>query len=168
MSEAYIGEIRIFAGNFAPLNWSFCDGSLLAISEYEALFTLIGTTYGGDGIQTFALPDLRGRIPYSFTSHAPLGLSSGTETVTLLASQMPAHNHLLEASISASQNSPIGNFFGTNPTVSRYADDNGSDTGLMGPAVLGFTGGNQPHNNIMPSLCINYIISLFGIYPSFS
>ncbi|GAA4391246.1 phage tail protein [Hymenobacter koreensis] len=168
----YIGEIGIFAGNFAPLGWAFCDGSVLPISENEALFTLIGTTYGGDGQETFALPDLRGRAPMHFGAGAGLstrvvGETAGVEQVTLTIQQIPAHTHTVPASFSPGVTaSPTGAIpaDGGNGSA-QYTTGTGSL--VRQPAqVLPPVGGSQPHNNMQPYLVVNYIISLFGVYPS--
>lgn len=169
MAQPYVGEIRMFAGNFAPAGWAFCDGSLLPISEYETLFQLIGTTYGGDGQETYAVPDMRGRLPVHMgqglgLSNYVLGQSAGTESVTLTNNQIPAHNHLLLVSgTAASASSPQGNSL-ANATANLYLRDTPSDT--MNAASINNTGGSQPHDNMMPYLCVSFIISLFGIFPS--
>lgn len=171
--ESYVGELRLFAGTFAPRGWAFCDGRLLPISQNDALFALIGTTYGGDGQTTFALPDLRGRIPLGqgqgqgLSSHV-FGQPFGTETVTLLTTQMPAHNHLFTASkTEAASLSPTDAVFASSADNSFYAPDSGgAQHESLDPRSVTAVGGNQPHNNIMPSAAIHYIISLFGIYPS--
>jgi microcystin-dependent protein len=167
MSEPFIGEIRMFAGNFAPLNWNFCDGSILAISQNDALFNLIGTTYGGDGVQTFALPDLRGRVPVHQASGYVLGQVSGSETVTLVTSQLPQHSHLLAASSNAATaDSPQGNY------PAQWSDMQYSNPSVqpanasMNSGVMTAVGNNQPHDNMMPYQCISFIIALYGIYPS--
>ena len=164
MSEPYIGEIRMFAGNFAPVGWNFCDGSVLPISDYTALFNLIGTTYGGDGQTTFALPDLRGRLPIHQGSGFVLGGNGGVEQVTLTVPQIPAHTHVATAqSAGGSSSSPAGGVWaGSN--ANQYSSNNSNAT--MKAGDIGATGGSQPHNNLMPYLCVNFIISLFGIYPS--
>ena len=166
MSQPFVGEIRIFAGNFAPAGWMFCEGQLLPISEFETLFNLIGTTYGGDGQNTFALPDLRGRLPIHTGNGFTLAQTGGVETVTLTISQIPAHNHPMIASQDTSTGSnPAGNvldqmsgailfYKGQNPTVALDA------------RVIGSVGGSQPHDNFQPYLCVDFIISLFGIFPS--
>ena len=171
--EPYVGELRIFAGTFAPRGWAFCDGRLLPISQNDALFTLIGTTYGGDGQTTFALPDLRGRIPLGQgqgpgLSPRVVGQSFGTETVTLLSTQMPAHNHLFTASkTEAASLSPTGALFASNAVNNFYAPNPGGvEQQVLSPRTVAAAGGNQPHNNIMPSTAIHYIIALFGIFPS--
>lgn len=171
--EPYIGELRLFAGTYAPRDWAFCDGSLLPISENEALFTLIGTTYGGDGQTTFALPDLRGRIPLGQGQGAGLSLrtigqSFGSETVTLLTTQIPAHSHSFSASkTEASSSGPASAVFASNSANNFYAPNPGSvPQEILDARTVALAGGNQPHNNIMPSTAVNYIIALFGIFPS--
>ncbi len=170
MAQPYVGEIRMFAGNFAPAGWLFCDGSLVPISEFETLFNLIGTTYGGDGQSTFALPDLRSRVPIhqgtlSGGSTYTIGQTGGTEQVTLAVNQIPAHNHIMLASGTVASTS--------NPDNSVYAATTGFDAyiaspdgGTMSPNAVGGAGGSQPHSNIQPFLCVNFIISIFGIFPS--
>ena len=164
MGQPYVGEIRIFAGNFPPAGWMFCDGALLAISEYETLSTLIGTTYGGDGQSTFALPDLRGRFPLHQSPGYVLGQSGGAEQVTLDTSQIPQHSHAPLATNSTGNSSkPAGKAWAAwsdNPYSA------GAPTGTLNPAALAPTGGSQPHDNMPPYLAVNLIISLFGIYPS--
>lgn len=171
MAQPYVGEIRIFAGNFAPAGWMFCEGAHLPISEYETLFQLIGTTYGGDGESTFALPDLRGRVTVHAGSLDGLtvmhGEQAGVESVTLSAAQMPSHSHYQRASSDAA--SPAftaatgvpGKTAGTN----MYALLSGSE-GVMMQNRGNPNGGGQPHDNMAPFLCLNHIISLFGIFPS--
>jgi microcystin-dependent protein len=168
--DPYIGEIRIFAGTYAPAGWAFCDGAAQAISENEALFSLIGTTYGGDGQATFNLPDLRGRIPVhqgtgpGLTPRV-LGEQAGTESVTLTVNQIPNHNHpFLATTNNGAQASPASTVAAQGPQIQLYIED-ATDTNLA-PAALAAAGGNQPHSNLQPYLAINYIISLFGIYPS--
>jgi microcystin-dependent protein len=160
-----VGEIRMFAGNFAPAGWMFCEGQLLPISEYETLFNLIGTTYGGDGQSTFALPDLRGRVPIHQGNGFTLAQTGGVEEVTLKAVRIPAHSHAMLASTSpGTVNSPSGNVTAASPSVTLYINDT-PDANLASGAVTS-TGGNQPHNNFQPYLCVDFIISLFGIFPS--
>lgn len=162
--EPYVGEITLFAGNFAPQNWAFCDGRLVSIAEYQMLYSLIGTTYGGDGETTFALPDLRGRIPMHFSDTHPLAQMGGTETVTLLSDQMPVHTHTAGAQVAAgTQTSPAGAVWaqaGTN----QYAMVNAN--AAMSPSAITTAGGSQPHDNMMPFLALNFIIALDGIYPT--
>lgn len=165
MGTPYVGEIRMFGGNFAPAGWLFCDGSLISISENETLFQLIGTTYGGDGQETFALPDLRGRIPVHQGNSFVIGEMAGVEQVTLTTSQIPSHGHPLLASTSAgSDNNTSGKLLAQSPTVSAYVEA-GTDGNLAANAISP-VGGSQPHENMQPFLCINFIISLYGIFPS--
>lgn len=165
MAQPYVGEIRMFAGNFAPAGWASCDGQLLPISENETLFQLIGTTYGGDGESTFALPDLRGRAPLHQGNSFILAETGGVESVTLTVSQIPSHNHTFVAAASGTgQVSPVGNLPGSN-LVAMYIDFQ-SFTVPMHANTLRSTGGSQPHDNMQPFLVIQYIISLFGIFPS--
>lgn len=169
MAQPYVGEIRLFAGNFAPAGWQFCSGQLLAISENEVLFQLIGTTYGGDGESTFALPDLRGRVPIHWGSGAgdsyTIAAQVGVEAVTLTTQQLPAHSHaLLASSDVASAVDPAGNVSGQTGTFDGYQTIAGAVP--MAAQSLGPAGGSQPHDNVQPFVCINYIISLFGIFPS--
>src|ERR1051326_5365408 len=164
MAQPYVGEIRIFAGNFAPAGWMFCEGQLLPISEYETLFNLIGTTYGGDGQSTFGLPDLRGRIPLHFGNGFTLAETGGVETVTLTVSQIPAHSHpLIASSAAANQTTPTSNLL-AKPHKNLYRP--GPSAVAMSPLAVSSTGGSQPHNNFQPYLCVDFIISLFGIFPS--
>jgi microcystin-dependent protein len=165
MAQPYVGEIRMFAGNFAPAGWMFCDGQLVAISELETLFQLIGTTYGGDGQSTFALPDLRGRIPIHQGNGFIIGENGGVETVTLTVNQIPAHSHPLLASAGPGNlSTPQNNVTAASSSVKIYIEDSTDST--MNAAAVGGVGGSQPHNNFQPYLCINFIISLFGIFPS--
>ena len=165
MAQPYVGEIRMFAGNFAPAGWMFCEGQLLPISEYETLFNLIGTTYGGDGQSTFALPDLRGRIPLHFGNGFTLAETGGAETVTLTVSQIPAHSHpLLAANAVGNDPNPNPNVFAESSALSLY--QSASPTAAMAPESISSVGGSQPHNNFQPYLCVDFIISLFGIFPS--
>lgn len=165
MAQPYVGEIRMFAGNFAPAGWMFCEGQLLPISENETLFNLIGTTYGGDGQSTFALPDLRGRVPIHQGNGFILAETGGAETITLTVNQIAAHSHSLLASTRQGNSSlPAGRVpaQSVNPTVYVTASPDVN----MAPAALAGTGGSQPHENLQPYLCLNFIISLFGIFPS--
>ena len=168
MSDPFLGEIRLFAGTFAPAGWAFCDGGLYPISENDALFQLIGTTYGGNGQTTFALPDLRGRVPLHQgqgpgTSPRTLGEVGGSETVTLLASQMPAHTHALHASTALATGTAPGGALLAATSVASY--DPGAAATAMAAGAVGLAGGDQPHENMAPTLTLNYIISLFGIFP---
>ena len=165
MAQPYVGEIRMFAGNFAPAGWMFCEGQLVAISEQETLFNLIGTTYGGDGQSTFALPDLRGRIPLHMGNGFILGETGGMESVTLTVPQIPQHTHALLASTAqGTQVTPGGNVLANSFQVTPYINDVAQDN--MHPTAISPVGGSQPHNNFQPYLCVDFIISLFGIFPS--
>jgi microcystin-dependent protein len=164
MAQPYVGEIRMFAGNFAPAGWMFCEGQLLPISQYETLFNLIGTTYGGDGQSTFALPDQRGRIPLHFGNGFTLAENGGVETVTLTVAQIPAHTHAMLASNDVpTQSTPAAQVSGQAAAKIYRA---GTASIALNPNAVGSTGGSQPHNNFQPYLCIDFIISLFGIFPS--
>ena len=183
MSDQCVGEIRMFGGNFAPEDWVLCNGQLLQITQYEVLYSLIGTTYGGDGIKTFAVPDLRSRIPLSqgtSASHTPylLGQAAGTETVTLTQAQMPLHSHTLMASSApATANNPTASSClaaSANSSGGTNADAHylvaGSPVAAqfqLNAASVQTVGGNVPHPNIMPSFCVNFIIATVGIYPQF-
>ena len=165
MSSPFIGEIRMFGGNFAPVGWAFCNGALIPISENDALFTLIGTTYGGDGQETFALPNLQSRVPVHVGPGFALGESGGTESVTLTVSQIPAHSHVPQCLAGAgNQNKPDGGVWASSSPATYYASAAPSVT--MDPAAIGSSGGSQPHDNMVPFLVINFILSLFGVFPS--
>jgi microcystin-dependent protein len=170
MSDPYIGEIRIFGGNFAPQGWAFCYGQLMPIAENDALFTLIGTTYGGDGQSTFALPNLSGRVPIHQgqgpgLTNRIIGEASGSETVTLGTNQMPFHSHVtLAASAGGNQPGPGGGVWAAASSLNPYATV-AADTN-MNSSTIAPAGNSQPHENRMPYLAISFIISLFGIYPS--
>jgi microcystin-dependent protein len=171
MSEPFVGEIKMFAGNFAPRGYAFCDGQLLAVSQNDALFSLFGTIYGGDGKTTFGLPDLRGRIPVH-QGHGPglsnrkLGQKTGAEKVTLTLNQIPSHNHYVEGSANmASDETIMGRVLAGSQGGNFYNSTIETATPLMNN-VVGNTGGSQPHSNMMPTLCINFIVALVGIYPS--
>ncbi|MGG9962810.1 phage tail protein [Ferruginibacter sp. SUN106] len=171
MQDPFIGNVILFGGTFAPVGWAFCDGSLLPISENDALFSLIGTTYGGDGQVTFGLPDLRGRMPIHQGQGAGLstyviGQMAGTESVTLLPGQVPPHSHtVLSNSATAGTNVPNANFLAAQSTLSEYIPGASANSVMSPVAIANSTGGGLPHSNIMPSLAINYIIALQGIYP---
>jgi len=167
MAQPYVGEIRMFAGNFAPAGWMFCEGQLLPISENETLFQLIGTTYGGDGQSTFALPDLRGRLPIHQGNGFILAETGGAEEITLTVNQISAHSHpLLGSQNTASTTDPTGNM-GARVTVASVFPY-GTDAPLqpLSPQAVSPAGGSQPHTNFQPYLCIDFIISLFGIFPT--
>jgi microcystin-dependent protein len=155
----------MFAGNFAPAGWMFCEGQLLPISENETLFQLIGTTYGGDGQSTFALPDLRGRIPIHQGNGFILAETGGAEEITLTVSQIAAHSHpLLGANVVANDPNPTNNVLGESSAISLY--QSGNPAAAMAAQSISSTGGSQPHTNFQPYLCVDFIISLFGIFPS--
>ena len=165
MAQPYVGEIRIFAGNFAPAGWMFCEGQLLPISENETLFQLIGTTYGGDGESTFALPDLRGRIPIHQGNGFVLAETGGAEEITLTVNQIPSHAHALLASGDVGDQINLANQLTSNSNGALiYIED--VPTVNMNPADITPVGGSQPHTNFQPYLCVDFIISLFGIFPS--
>lgn len=165
MSECFLGEIRMFAGNYAPQDWLLCNGQLLGISGNETLYTLLGTTYGGDGVNTFGLPDLRGRVPIHKDATHPLGQRAGSETVTLLASQLPVHTHLAAAQKAAGTASGPANAVWAGTAANNYST---TVTGLsnMSPAAISSVGGSQPHENMMPYLTVSFIIATVGIFPS--
>jgi microcystin-dependent protein len=166
MAQPYVGEIRMFAGNFAPAGWMFCEGQLLPISENETLFNLIGTTYGGDGQSTFALPDLRGRIPIHQGNGFILAETGGAEEITLTVNQIAAHTHaLLGSNNQASSFAPLNQVGGITqlPTTTPYGNDNPKIN--ISPQAVGPVGGSQPHTNFQPYLCVDFIISLFGLFP---
>ncbi|MBZ9922440.1 tail fiber protein [Mesorhizobium sp. BR1-1-7] len=165
MAQPYVGEIRIFAGNFAPAGWMFCEGQLLPISENETLFQLIGTTYGGDGESTFALPDLRGRLPLHQGNGFILAETGGAEEIALTIQQIPAHSHpFLGNTGNGSQASPANNVLASSTLIQLYALE--SADANMSTSAISSVGGSQPHTNFQPYLCVNFIISLFGIFPS--
>lgn len=164
MAQPYVGEIRMFGGNFAPAGWMFCEGQLLPISENETLFQLIGTTYGGDGESTFALPDLRGRLPVHVGSGFILAETGGAEEVTLTVQQIPVHTHPMLGSTSiANDPNATNNVVAEASLFSAYIAANPPSP--MSPLAIGSDGGSQPHTNFQPYLCIDFIISLFGIFP---
>jgi microcystin-dependent protein len=171
MSQPYVGEIRMFGGNFAPSGWMLCQGQLLAIAENDTLFNLIGTTYGGDGQENFALPDLQGRIPIHQGTNPKggstyvLAQNGGVETVTLTTQQIPIHNHtsMMGTSSNANDANAVNNVVAQ--ATSGFPYLNAPPPVAMAPGSVSQTGGNQPHDNFQPYLCINFIISLFGIFP---
>lgn len=165
MAQPYVGEIRMFAGNFAPVGWMFCEGQLLPISEYETLFQLIGTTYGGDGESTFALPDLRGRLPIHQGNGFIMAETGGVEEVWLTANQIPSHTHQLLGSTSSANGTPSGQVLAQPTTIDLYQVNVAPD-GMLNSASIVATGASQPHTNFQPYLCVSFIISLFGIFPS--
>ena len=170
MSEPYIGEIRMFAGNFAPRGWAKCDGQLIAVAQNDALFSLLGTVYGGDGRTTFGLPDMRGRLPVHpgdgpGVDAVNLGQKGGEEQETILLSQLPSHDHgPVTANSQAASDAIPTTAVNALSTVEIYATSNAILD--MSTNAVSSVGGTQSHNNLMPSLCLNFIIALFGIYPS--
>jgi len=168
MSDQYVGEIRVFGGNYAPEGWAMCNGQLLPINGNEALFSLIGQTYGGDGVTNFALPDLRGRLALHMGTGTTgsiysMGQVGGSETVTLTSAQLPAHTHAAQAQSAQGTAASPSNAFWAGSTINQYA--NTAPDGVMDPAALGSAGGNQAHDNMMPYLTLTFIIALEGIYP---
>ncbi|WCM87069.1 tail fiber protein [Acidovorax sp. NCPPB 3576] len=172
MSQPFMGQIALFAGSFAPRGWAFCNGQIMSIAQNAALFSILGTTYGGDGQATFALPDLRGRVPIGYgsntgaTSPRSWGETGGTEQVTLNVTQLPAHNHSVNVHSPdvGNQPSPSGNYLATpDRRGNNFSDQAPAST--LGPAAIGSQGGNQPHPNMQPYLAISYIIALQGIFP---
>jgi microcystin-dependent protein len=176
MSQPYVGEIRMFAGNFAPAGWALCAGQLMPISENDTLFNLIGTTYGGDGQSTFGLPNLQSRVPLHMGTYQgttfTIGEAVGVETVTLTTQQIPSHTHSLMATSTGQVNAPAGNAIPASATsVQPGLQTYGGPAAWVGPttllpATIGIQGGSQPHENLQPYLTINFIISLFGVFPS--
>ena len=165
MSSPFIGEIRMFGGNFAPQGWAFCNGALMPISENDALFTLIGTTYGGDGQSTFALPNLQSRVPIHVGPGFAQGQTGGTETVTLTVNQIPSHSHVPQAQSAAGTAASPSNAVWANSSLGQFDNANPPDS-PMDPGALAPSGGSQPHDNMVPFLAVNFILSLFGIFPS--
>jgi len=176
MGQPYVGEIRMFGGSFAPAGWALCQGQLMPISENDVLFNLIGTTYGGDGQETFGIPDLQGRLPIhqgtgTGLSTFQIGQEGGTENVTLTTQQMPVHNHTPTANnglgtAATPANAIFANCSSTNVNTYFAPFDSNQPQVVLGNNTIAPDGGNQPHSNIQPTLCLTYIISLFGVYPS--
>lgn len=172
MGTPYVGEIRLFAGNFAPAGWMLCQGQLVPIAEYETLYNLIGTTYGGDGVNTFALPDLRGRVPIHMTGvnsgANPLAQQAGVETVTLLTQQIPSHTHAwnVVGTANSADTAKLPNGYLANGSALSFDNRSNPVTTTLAATTVSSTGGSQPHENMAPYLCINFIISLFGVFPS--
>jgi microcystin-dependent protein len=164
MADPFIGEIRMFGGTFAPLGWADCNGQLAVIAQNTALFALIGTTYGGDGQTTFALPDLRSRIPIGMQG-GNIGADSGTETVTLTSATLPAHSHPAFCGGNGTSVSPVNGYWAMDAglNVGQYSTQ--APNAVMAPDAITLAGGGQPHDNIQPYLCIRYIIALEGIFP---
>lgn len=178
MSDNFVGEIRMFAGNYAIQNWALCNGQLMAINQYTTLFALLGTTFGGDGRTTFALPNLQGRLPIGQgagpgLSPRTLGEAAGTETVTVLTAQMPNHSHAFCATTAPATTSTVGSTVllgqpttGAAPRLYTIPGGTPNTQAPLDPAAVGTAGASQPHSNLMPSLCVTFIIALIGIFPS--
>lgn len=167
MSTPFLGEIRMFGFNFAPRGWAFCTGQLLPISQNAALFSILGTTYGGNGVSNFALPDLRSRVPIHPSAFVQLGEQSGVETVALQAGQMPLHGHDVTASSDvADSTSPAGNRLAAKPRLGANVFADPTTRMPLLASSVDVAGGGQPHNNIQPSLGVNFAIALFGVFPS--
>ena len=173
MASPFLAEITLFAGNFAPRGWAFCNGGFIAISQNTALFSLLGTTYGGNGITTFGLPDLQGRLPMHFgqgpglSSHV-LGEKGGAEAITLTTSQMPAHTHAVNIGTggAADNANPVGRYPATPASGSPYTGVGGAQMAPGTGTSLASSGGGLPHNNLMPSLCVTFIIATQGVFPA--
>ncbi len=163
MSDPFIGEIRMFGGTFAPMDWAFCNGQLLSISQNDVLYALIGTTYGGDGITNFALPDLRGRAPMHRSNEYPIGQMAGAEKVTPAANQVAAHTHVVRANKATGSQSDPTNAIWAAPATARYSAN--SPSLAMKSSTVQTTGSNQSHENMMPFLVTNFIIALAGLFP---
>lgn len=166
MAQPYVGEIRMFGGNFAPAGWMFCSGQILPISGNEVLFTLIGTTYGGDGQSTFALPNLQSRFPMHQGNGFILAQTGGVESVTLTVNQIPSHSHTPDSNNAGVSDSPTNNVWGKSTAGKPYVNVAGGVPVAFNAATVQNAGGSQPHDNMHPFLCIAFIISLFGIFPS--
>ena len=166
MSNPFIGEIRMFGGNFAPAGWAFCSGQLMPISQNDALFQLIGTTYGGDGQETFGIPDFQGRIPIHQGPSFAIGQKSGTESVTVTTNQLPSHTHVALAQTAAGSQGPANGVWAATASAQIYATAAPTAGANFNAQAIGISGGSQPHDNMMPFLVVSFIISLFGIFPS--
>lgn len=171
MSDYYLGEVRMFAGDYAPADWAFCNGQLLPINGNETLYSLLGTTYGGDGQTTFGLPDMRGRVPVSMGTPATgtnyiLGQAAGTETVALVSAQMPAHTHTPNAQLApGSVDEPTNAFWSTRSVTAYQQSVSAADLTSMSSAAIGSVGGSQAHENMMPFMPLSFIIALNGTFP---
>jgi len=171
MSEPYVGEIRMFGGNFAPQGWAFCDGQLLAVNSNDALFSLLGTIYGGDGRTTFGLPDMRGRVPVHMGSGPGLsprqiGSHGGAEQVTITPAELPSHTHTMTGAADIGNDpNPAGKYLATTSIAAPYFEG-APDASMSGSAIATDDGGQTGHNNVQPFMCVNFIICLYGIYPS--
>ena len=172
MADPYIGEVRLFGGTFAPVGWAFCNGQLLSIADNDALYNLLGTTYGGDGVTTFGLPNLQGRLPLSLGAlqgggNYVLGQSAGSETVSLVGGQIGPHTHAANAGGGASAPGPAGNLLGATPSgQNRYLPPGSGALLTLNAASIQPSGSSSPHENMMPFLAVSFIIALQGIYPS--
>ena len=167
MAEPFLSEIRVFGFNFAPRGWAYCDGQLLPINQNQSLYALLGTTYGGNGTTSFGLPDLRGRTPLHFGPEFAIGEKGGTESVTLLTSEIPNHSHYLMTSTSTpTTNTPTDSLLTTLPTDKANFASASIANGYLNPASITATGGSTPHSNMQPSLVLNFCIALVGIFPS--
>lgn len=172
MSDQFVGEIRMFGGNFAPVDWAFCDGRTLQISDYEVLYSLIGITYGGDGVQNFKLPDLRGRVPIHMgqgpnLTKRTIGSAFGAEEVTLQVANLPAHSHVISAGGDATTADPTNNYPGNSVGFNLYSAAANPDSTMSTAGVEPAGGATSvlPHSNLMPTQCVNFIIALNGLYP---
>ncbi|WP_454190373.1 phage tail protein [Paenibacillus sp. Marseille-Q7038] len=171
MSDQYVGEIRMFAGNYPPKGWAFCDGAILPITGNESLYSIIGVTYGGDGTTNFKLPDLKGRLPLHKGTNSKtgteytMGQTGGTETVALTLAQLPAHTHAVNAQSAAGNTGDPANAFWAASASKQYSVDK-NPTGLMNAASVSSSGASNPHNNLMPYLPVSFIIALQGLYPT--
>jgi microcystin-dependent protein len=167
MSDQYLGEIRMLAGSFAPVDWALCDGRELSTVQYDSLFALIGTTFGGDGVNTFALPDLRGRAPMHFSERHVLGEMAGQESMTLTIAQLPVHTHALEADADNGNTSdPAGAIWARSDASKQYAPVDAAAPAPMNSGALTYSGDGRPHENMPPFLAINFIIALAGVVPA--
>lgn len=166
MGEPYVGEIRMFGGSFAPAGWAFCSGQLVAISQNDTLFNLIGTTYGGDGQQTFALPDFQGRVPIHQGGGFTIGEKGGTENVTLTTNQIPGHSHSALCQTAAGGQGPQNGVWALSSSSQLYTNAGPTGGANFNAGAVQSTGGSQPHDNMMPYLVVSFIISLFGVFPS--
>lgn len=171
MVDPFVGEIRMFAGEFPPSGWALCDGQILSVAQNEALFSLLGSSYGGDGQSTFGLPDLRGRIPIHYgsgpgLSTRSLGQKGGAENETISLAQLPSHEHSLQAAVGAGDSElPAGRQFATAETQQVFYRERVPEQELS-QSIVQEAGGGQPHDNVMPFICVNFIIALFGVLPS--